>query len=473
MSDLAKRRPNVVVFLTDQQRWDTSSYYGNPLGLTPNYDDMAVRGTHCYNAFTCQPVCGPARSCLQTGKYATNTGVFKNGLGIKEDEKTLAYYFNNAGYHTGYIGKWHLRNHIGRKDYGDPVPPECQGGYQYWLGANVLEFCSTPYDTIMFDKDGKSVKLPGYRTDALADAAINYINANQNHPFFLCVSFLEPHQQNHNDSYQSPDSYKFRYEGRWMPPDLMALGGNAHASYGGYCGMVKRLDEALGRINDALKSLELADDTIIAYTSDHGCHFKTRNAEYKRSCHDSSIRIPMAFSGPGFNHGGRLYEMISLLDVTPTLLDAADIEVPESMEGRSIMPLIRGQAVEWPEEVFVQISEDKVSRAVRTHKWKYSVTAFDKDPITDSGSLKYTEEFLYDIEADRHELTNLAGMESYRSISKILRDKLVEKMAQAGEDKPLIELAVSKSSGQRKLLSNFEKNNVKKVKNDVKRWSYA
>ena len=110
-------RPNVVVFFTDQQRWDSTGAHGNPLELTPNFDRMAQRGTHLYNAFTCQPVCGPARACLQTGMYATATGVWHNGIRLPSHLKTLGQSFREGGYKTGYIGKWHLASK-------DPVPAE-------------------------------------------------------------------------------------------------------------------------------------------------------------------------------------------------------------------------------------------------------------------------------------------------------------------------------------------------------------
>src|SRR5699024_7342932 len=103
-----EKKPNVIVFFTDQQRWDTTGVHGNPIGLTPNFDRMATEGTHLYNSFTPQPVCGPARSCLQTGMYATETGCYANRIPLPKDAKTMAHYFKGAGYHTGYIGKWHL-----------------------------------------------------------------------------------------------------------------------------------------------------------------------------------------------------------------------------------------------------------------------------------------------------------------------------------------------------------------------------
>jgi len=437
-------RPNVVVFFTDQQRWDGSGLFGNPLELTPNYDRIAVQGTHCQFGFTPQPVCAPARAVLQTGLYATATGTWRNGIPLRRDARTLAHYFNDAGYHTAYVGKWHLAS-------TNIVPPEERGGYQYWLGADVLEHCSEPYRCLMYDADGREVLLPGYRVDAQTDAAIRYIDAHQRDPFFLFVSYLEPHFQNQIDDYPPPDGYRERYTGRWVPADLAALVGSAHAHLGGYWGIVKRLDEAFGRLLDALKSLGLAENTIVLFTSDHGCHFKTRNSEYKRSCHESSIRIPMALSGPGFFGGGAIRQLVSLVDMPPTLLDAAGIPVPPHMQGRSILPLTRGSSEGWPEEVFVQISEAQVARCVRTRRWKYSVSAPDKTGWKDSASDRYVEEFLYDLASDPHELDNRIGLESHRKVADVMRERLIRRMVAAGEPAPVIEPAPIRPGGQRRV----------------------
>jgi arylsulfatase A-like enzyme len=438
-------RPNVVVFFTDQQRWDSTGSHGNPLDLTPNFDRVAREGTHVAHAFTPQPVCAPARACLQTGRYATTTGVFRNGIALPADQPTLAQHFGAAGYATGYIGKWHLAGE-------EPVGGARRGGYEHWLGSNALEMTSDSYNTVMYDGEGRPVKLPGYRVDALTDAAIRYIDAHQERPFYLFVSYLEPHHQNHLDDYPPPDGYRERYSGRWTPPDLAALGGSAPQHLGGYWGMVKRLDEAFGRLLDALKSLALAEDTIVLFTSDHGCHFKTRNAEYKRSCHEASIRVPTLLAGPGFAGGGRIGELVSLLDLPPTLLDAAGLPVPGAMQGRSILPLLRGEHAGWPEEVFIQISESQVGRAVRTRRWKYSVSAPDKQGHRDAGSDRYAEEFLYDLRADPHELTNLIGHESHREVAAVLRERLIRRMVEAGEAAPTIEPApVTRPGGQRRV----------------------
>lgn len=442
----AKRKPNVVVFFTDQQRWDTTGLHGNPMDLTPNLDRVARSNTHVANSFTCQPVCGPARSCLQTGLYATTTGCYRNAIPLPDDSRTLAHYFSDAGYDTGYIGKWHLHEQAVK----GPVSKDKRFGYDHWLASNILEFTSDSYDTVMYDNEDAEVKLPGYRVDAVTDAAIRYIDTHQADPFYLFVSYIEPHHQNHIDDYPPPDGYRERYTGGWMPPDLAALGGSSHQHLAGYYGMVKRLDEAYGRVHDALRSLHLDQDTIVLFTSDHGSHFKTRNSEYKRSCHDSSIRVPTVLSGLGFAGGGQIQQLVSLIDLPPTLLDASGIEVPEHMQGRSIMPLLHGKqpSPDWPEEIFVQISEAQTGRAVRTHRWKYGVNA---PGVKDAWAPSFEEQYLYDLQADPYELTNLIHAESHRPVAEVMQQRLLRRMVAAGEQQPTIASAAVKAVGQRRV----------------------
>lgn len=425
--------PNVIVFFTDQQRWDTTGAHGNPLDLTPNFDRMAREGTHVARSFTCQPVCGPARSILQTGQYPTRTGCFRNGIGLPRDARTLAHHFRDGGYATGYIGKWHLA-----QDTRGPVPSAQRGGYDHWLASNTLEFTSDAWDTVMYDGENRPVKLPGYRVDALTDAAIRYMARPRSRPYFLFLSYIEPHHQNHRDDYPAPTGYAQRYRGRWTPPDLAALGGSAQRHLAGYYGMVRRLDEALGRLMDALKSLGQLDHTILLFTSDHGNHFRTRNAEYKRSLHEASIRVPTALQGPGFDGGGRLSQLVSLIDIPPTLLDAAGLPVPPEMQGRSFLPLVQKRSQEWPDDLFVQISESCVARAIRTQRWKYGVLAGDGDGWHDSGAQRYAETWLYDLLADPEELHNLVELESHEAVRAVMRARLSRRMAQAGEPTPEI-----------------------------------
>ena len=426
------KRPNTIVFFTDQQRWDTIGLHGNPLDLTPNLDRAAQSGTHLFNSFTPQPLCGPARSCLQTGLYATTTGCYRNGIPLPQGARTLAHRFSEADYDTGYIGKWHLAG-------TEPVPEAERGGYQYWLASNVIEFTSEAYRTVVYDEDNEPVRLPGYRVDALTDAAIRYVDAHQDRPFFLFLSLLEPHHQNQTDSYPAPRGYAERYAGRWMPPDLAELGGSAPEHLAGYCGQINRIDEAFGRLLEALESLGLRENTVVVFASDHGNHFKTRNDEYKRSPHESSIRVPIVLLGPGFEGGGRVEQLVSLLDLPPTLLDAAGLPALDEMQGRSVLPLLQGEREGWPEEVLVQISESQVGRAIRTRRWKYCVVAPEADPKEDPSAERYVEDGLYDLKADPYELRNLAGLRSHTDVADTLKHHLIARMVEIGELHTIVE----------------------------------
>ena len=435
-------------FFTDQQRHDTSGLHGCPLGLTPNFDAWATRGTHFAQAITPQPVCGLARACLQTGRFATaiGDGCHTNGRPLPEDADTLAKCFDAAGYATGYFGKWHLADGADRGP--GPVPEAGRGGWRHWLAANALEATSDAYQTRVWDNDQQPVDLPGHRVDALTDATIRWIDerSRAGEPFLCMLSHLEPHMQNHRDDHPAPAFVAERYGGRWTPPDLAALpgahpavahltGGNAQQQLAGYFAVCKRLDEAFGRLMDALISLGEIDNTIVLFASDHGSHFRTRNDEYKRSCHEASIRTPcMAYGGP-FTGGGRVEVPFQLTDIGPTLCAAAGLEPPAGAHGRSAVGLVRhepGAAAAWPEEAFVQVSESVLGRAVRTRRWKYGVEAVGATP-SDRFAPTYRESHLYDLLADPHELMNLAGLASHAPVGADLKARLLRRMAAAGE----------------------------------------
>ncbi|MFC9862603.1 MULTISPECIES: sulfatase-like hydrolase/transferase [unclassified Streptomyces] len=445
--------PQVIVVLTDQQRWDTTGAHGNRAGVTPEFDRIAREGTLFEQAITSNPVCAPARSALQAGRYPTATGVFRNGLPLPQDIPTLAGEFAAAGYTTGYIGKWHL----GGEDGPDgPVPPGRRGGYRKWLASDRLEFTSDAHRTVVYDEEGEPVRLPGYRSDALIDAAIRFVADHHDRPYLLFLSLLEPHHQNPADDYPAPAGYRERYEGTWLPPDLAALApgapqGGAHRHLGGYLGQIKRVDEGVGRLRDALRSLGTEDGTVLAWTADHGSHFRTRNSEYKRSAHEASVRVPLALTGPGFTGGGLVREPVGTVDLMPTLLAAAGIAVPDGVQGRSLLPLTGGgRDPGRPGSVFIQISEDRVGRAVRTSRWKYVVEAPGADAWNDPDADRYEESELYDLAADPYELDNLAGLASHREVADGLRQELLEWLERVEHTEPEIGRAAPRPSGQRR-----------------------
>lgn len=433
---MTEKSPNILIFFTDQQRWDTVGVYGSPLNLTPNIDALAREGTIFSLAFTNQPVCAPARGCLLTGQYATTHKVWRNGLGLRVEDNTLAHCFKRAGYEVGYIGKWHLSPDELGPGY---VPLEYRAGFEdYWEVANLLEFTSHPYDTNLYDKDGNLIHIDGYRVDALTERVIDFIEQPHNNPFFLVVSYLEPHHQNDMNRFVAPDGYRERYANSFVPHDLRNFPGDWQDQLPDYYGCIARLDECFGRIVEVLKSKGIFDNTIIVFLSDHGCHFRTRNTEYKRSCHESSIRIPLIIHGPGFNKSLVIPELVSLVDVAPTLLEAVGISIPKSMQGRSVIPLINRDIKEWKNEVFIQISESSVARAIRTERWKYCVIAEDKDGWLDSKSDTYIEYQLYDLYADPYELVNLAGRREYRDISSELKERLLDIIEEVEGERPKI-----------------------------------
>ena len=444
-----QNKPNIIFFFSDQQRWDTIGAYGQKLPVTPNLDKMAGEGVIFNNAFTCQPVCGPARACLQIGKYAAEIGCFRNNKLLPLNEKTIAHYFSENGYETAYIGKWHLASD-GEKGINyrtEPVPEKYRGGWKdFWLASDVLEFTSHSYDGHMFDMNGNKKTFPEgrFRVDAQTDWAIEYLqNRKTDNPFFLFLSYIEPHHQNDHNRYEGPKGSKEKFKDYIVPGDLEDKDGDWKENYPDYLGCCNSLDGNPGRIIDELEKQDILDTTLIIYTSDHGSHFHTRKGEYKRACHDACTHIPLVIKGPGFKGGKKIENLTSLIDVVPTFLKAGDIDIPDYMQGRALQDLAKGgDAENWPEEVFIQISEAQVGRAIRTNKWKYSVHAPDKDGGKDSGSKVYIEQFLYDLENDPWENNNLVLAPAYADVRKELAERLKTRMKQANEEIPEIKPAV-------------------------------
>ncbi len=439
------KKPNILFIFSDQQRWDTVGCYGEPIfkGLTPNLDKLARKGVLFQNSFTCQPVCGPARSVLQTGKWATQTGCFRNGIALGRNEKTIAHHLSEAGYEVGYLGKWHLASTRGKNNYRDSaVPPELRGGYKdYWLASDVLEFTSHGYDGHMFDQQGQKREFPKgrYRVDAQTDWAIEYLESRSSEkPFFLFVSYIEPHHQNDHHCFEGPKGSKEKFADYKVPGDLVGTKGDWKKEMPDYLGCCWSLDQNVGRLMEKLEQLNIADNTLVIYTTDHGCHFRTRNGEYKRACHDNAIRTPLIACGPGFTGRKVVDELVSLIDLPPTILTAAGLDAPDYMAGAALQPLVAGTTDNWRKEVFVQISESQVGRAIRTRKWKYSVRARGKKGGAVPAAETYTEDFLYDLESDPHERNNLVQDPRFTGVRAKLARPLKRRMLRAGEKEPEI-----------------------------------
>ena len=419
------KKPNIIFYFSDQQRADSAGCYGQKLPVTPNLDALAEEGTLFENAFTCQPVCGPMRACLQSGVYASQIGCYRNDIALPLDCKTIAHYVKDAGYDTAYIGKWHLASDKEHRLATKPTPAERRGGYDYWRAADILEFTSHGYNGYIFDENCNRLDFKGYRADRINDYAIEYIRTvNHEKPFFMFVSQLEPHHQNDRLRFEAPKGSKKKFRNFEVPGDLQGMLGDWRIQMPSYLACCNRVDENFGKLIQTLKDEGLYDNTVIIYTSDHGCHFRTRNFEYKRSCHEASIKVPLVICGGGFTGGKKVSDLVSLIDLPATILDIAGAEIPEHFMGKSLTDL-KGH-----ESVFMQISESQIGRAIRTDRWKYSVSAKNDDKAFADC---YYEDCLYDLEADPYEKNNLIRDSRYEDERKMLRSILLEYMQKAAE----------------------------------------
>lgn len=344
------KRPNIVFFFSDQQRYDSLGCNGQALNVTPTLDELAKTAVNFDCAYTNQPVCGPARAMLQTGLYPTQLGCFRNAISLPENENTLALRLRSAGYNVAYVGKWHLasdRDSTGaaKTDYETfAIPPERRGGYNdYWMAADILEFTSHGYGGYLFDKDGEKHTFTGYRTDCVTDYALEYLDqrsADEEKPFFLMLSHIEPHHQNDHDQFEGPDGSKTRFGDFKAPKDLDPGEGDWEAQMPDYLGCCRALDDNFGRVLAKLKEKGLYENTVVIYTSDHGCHFKTHKKDavaggyddYKRSCYENAIHIPMMISGPGFEQGLRNKHIVELIDIPKTIVSIAGGDISDMQE---------------------------------------------------------------------------------------------------------------------------------------------
>ena len=445
---------NIIFYFTDQQRWDTCGCFGQPLDITPNLDALAREGVKFDNAFSPQPVCGPCRALFQTGKYPTETGCFRNNIMLPAGVKTLGQYIEEAGYETAYIGKWHLASdgELEKPPAIDhtvtAIPRELRGGYTgFWRAADVLEFTSHGYDGFVFDENDRRVDFKGYRADCINDMALEFFDQyDGKKPFFMTISQIEPHHQNDRKHYEGPEGSKERFKDFVLPEDLKALGGNAAEEYPDYLGQCASLDENLGRLVARLKEKGLYENTVIIFASDHGSHFLTRNRDshlngyddYKRSCHDAALHVPLVIAGGPFKGGVAVEELVSTASLPKTILALAGVDVGGAMIGENLLDVVEKKADNRPNEIFAQISESRVGRCIRTARYTYSVYAPGVNGGEAAASDRYADDFLYDMEQDPHQLNNVVTDPAYAQVKAELRARLLDWIWQAEGARPVI-----------------------------------
>lgn len=445
---------NILFYFSDQQRWDTCGCYGQPLNITSNLDQIAARGVKFENAFSPQPVCGPCRALFQTGKYPTQTGCFRNNRMLPADVKTLGMYMEEAGYETAYIGKWHLASE-GELEKAPTidhtvtaVPQELRGGYTgFWRASDVLEFTSHGYDGYVFDENNQRRDFKGYRADCITDFALEFLDQYTGEkPFFMTVSQIEPHHQNDHGHYEGPEGSKTRFAQFTLPEDLKLPGSNAREEYPDYLGQCASLDDNLGRLLDKLTQKGLLENTVILYTSDHGSHFHTRNRDthlngyddYKRSCHDSCLHVPLVIAGGPYSGGRTIPSLVSTASIPKTILALAGVDVGSAMIGENLLDVVQQRNPNRKNSVFAQISESRVGRCIRTPEYTYSVYAPGINGGTAGSSSEYADDFLYDLKTDPYQLRNLAADPAYARIKDQLRIQLLDWIEEAEGCRPVI-----------------------------------
>ena len=448
---MTEKRPNIIFYFTDQQRSDTCGCYGQPLPITPCLDQLASEGVCFENAFSPQPVCGPCRAIFQTGKYATDTGCFRNSIALPQQVKTVANWLEEAGYQTAYIGKWHLASEgeLEKKPHQDyqiaPIPLHLRGGYKgFWRTADVLEFTSDGYGGYVFDEDMNRRDFTGYRADCITDFALEFFDSTvknswegtEGRPFFMTISHIEPHHQNGAHHYQGPEGSKADFADFVPPEDLKMLGGGDwQEEYPDYLGACASLDKNLGRLVARLKELGIYDNTVIIFAADHGSHFKTRNRDgklrgyddYKRTGHDSALKVPLVISGGSFsgNKGYRESQLVSTESLPKTIMALAGVDVGDAMIGENLLDVVKKKDDNRKNQVFAQISESKVGRCIRTAEYLYAVYAPDKDGGLDMNSSVYADDYLYHLPTDPHQLVDVVADPAHSQAKAQLRQSLL------------------------------------------------
>ena len=440
------RRPNVLMICADQFRADfVGANHENPSVKTPHIDALAERGANFRQCMSNQPLCSPSRASFLTGRYATETGVWKLGIELDHTLPTLATEFRRNGYTANFIGKWHVSQSdlgSGEKQLGWIPPGPSRGGFDdLWEGANVLELVSHPNHGNYWDNDGKNIGFKDeYRVDFITSRAVKLIEQTHDKSWFLFLSQLEPHHQNDVDAFVPPRRYEGQYADPYIPADLRNLPGNWRSRIPGYYGCVQAIDDCVGTLVAALERTGQLDHTIVLFFSDHGCTFRTRLGEYKRSPHDASIRVPFIVAGPGFDQSTTIEEVVSLLDLAPTLLDGVGIDPAAGMRGKPLKALAQDSIARkaWDSTSYFQISQSICGRGIRTRDWCYC--AFD--PTVTNGEAEHSTHYqdfaLYSISGDPAQSLNLVGRPEYRKVADGLRAELERRIVAAGEPEATI-----------------------------------
>ncbi len=357
----AQRRPNIVAILADDQGWGDLSFHGNANLSTPNIDSLGRDGAHFTHFYVCA-VCAPTRAEFLTGRYHARCGVRGVSTGAERmnlDETTIAETFKSAGYATGAFGKWHNGSQ-------HPYHPNARG-FDEFYGFTSGHWAHY-FDTEM-DHNGTLTRGRGYIIDDLTDHAMDFISKNRERPFFCYVPFNTPHSP-----MQVPESFYKRFAG--LEPKMRARPDQKEdlAMTRAALAMCENIDWNVGRILKRLQELRLAENTIVFYFSDNGPNSWRWNGGMKGrkgSVDEGGLRSPLLMRWPGvIRPGARLTQIAGAIDLLPTLADLAGVPLwsKKPLDGKSLKPLLLGQAKDWPDRMLFSIQGKRIS--VRTQQYR-------------------------------------------------------------------------------------------------------
>ena len=410
----APRRPNILYVFSDMQRASSIGAYGDPNVRTPVLDAFARQGARFDAAMSNTPVCCPHRACLQTGLYSHHHGVVSNGVQFTRKARGLAEQFHDAGYVTGYAGKWHIPGGYGTEN-SNPLgfPPEALKGLTRG-GEGVRAHCTRI--------DGKEVYIP----TVLADRTVRFIEEKSRGkaPWVFFLSWLPPHSP-----YVAPPEFRRHYEDKLRLAPNVPKGAPeefARTALPDYYGMVESLDYEFKRILDALDRSGAAQDTIVCYSSDHGDMVGSHGYTAKRWPHEESARVPFLIRYPrSIRPGQVISDPFSTVDVYPTLAALAGLKPPSGIDGLDYSPLLTGKGAKPPRDyAFLQMMYAYVPwpgwRAIRTHEHTYARTA--KGPW-----------LLFHTAKDPFQTKNLVNDPSSRSLAAEMDSRLATLMKESGD----------------------------------------
>lgn len=437
------RRPNIVVVLVDDMRWDDMRAAGHPFIDTPNMDRLAREGARFTNAFAITPLCSPSRATFLTGQYPHINGIVDNTARPSHNLPVFPLALQRAGYRTGFFGKWHMGN--------DDSP---RPGFEHWVGIPGQGDAIDP----TLNVDAQRVHAKGYTTDVLTDYVERFIEATSDRPFlvYLAHKAIHPNVTQRDDGRVVPipgqpggfvaaDRHRGRYVGRAMPrranafkpplgkpallrqiDDLPPLGPKTATSdeeIRGRLEMLLAVDDSLGRILAVLERRGVLNDTMVVFTSDHGYFYGEHGLnEERRLAYEETIRIPLVIRYPTLTVAGSAPSVMALsLDIAPTLLEVAGLSPGAGIQGRSLVPVLENKMPEWRSSFLIEYFTDTVFPRIRNMGYVAVRTARHK--YIHYRELQGMDE-LYDLDKDPYEETNIVDRSDARGILRELQAEL-------------------------------------------------